>query len=385
MSVKDALRALEQAWRMPDGPVLGLYAFGSVVRGGYRPGLSDVNLLALLAEETPPRPLREAHLPVWEQFGPVLRRPPLLTGPAAWERLGRVNPVLHAAISRHARPIWGPALPAGPAPTGPQAAAWQAWRAWQASAALAAPVLQPDRAADVELGLRRLALGYGVDPEDPSPGALVAATQAQLQAAISGADAKPQPQANAPPLLPELVAIYSLGDDYVFILPDGRPAVWAETDWAAVGESLAGECDAVFSTTVAQGRFIAGELLPIDLALGSLSHVWGTPVLDDVPVSDGALWRASSWAAASPALDALPAAYLTAPEGTLGKVIHDFQNRLLNLQLRQEILFRMGRAPDAEPDEPLPDRKTEPHRRVAAIFDHFHWWAGHYAGLMTGA
>lgn len=87
-------------------------------------------------------------------------------------------------------------------------------------------------------------------------------------------------------------------------------------------------------------------------------------------------------------VNALPHSFLTAAnasDDTLHKLIHDFQNRMLNIQLENELLFRLGLIPAKfVPPEPLPDREASAKQRLTAIFQHLEWWADFYqAALQT--
>ena len=77
----------------------------------------------------------------------------------------------------------------------------------------------------------------------------------------------------------------------------------------------------------------------------------------------------------------LARAYLTATDEQVGKLIHDFANRLHNLQLRHEIFTRLGLAPAVTPPLSIPERTAEARVRVEALFRLLDWWAGTYAAL----
>ncbi len=66
----------------------------------------------------------------------------------------------------------------------------------------------------------------------------------------------------------------------------------------------------------------------------------------------------------------------------MGKLIHDFQNKLLNIQLEHELLVRFGIVQRFTPPEPLPEREAPNHQRIELIFKHFHWWTNFYTDQM---
>jgi hypothetical protein len=78
--------------------------------------------------------------------------------------------------------------------------------------------------------------------------------------------------------------------------------------------------------------------------------------------------------------------YLTAAsDEALHMIVHDYQNRLLNLRLQHELLHRLHGLEAAEPPTPLPSRAAPFAERVAAVMEHLDWWAGHYAALFEQA
>ena len=52
----------------------------------------------------------------------------------------------------------------------------------------------------------------------------------------------------------------------------------------------------------------------------------------------------------------LARAYLSAEDDELGRLIHDFQNRLHNLLLRHEIMIKLSLIEQGDLPKPLPDR-----------------------------
>jgi hypothetical protein len=119
-----------------------------------------------------------------------------------------------------------------------------------------------------------------------------------------------------------------------------------------------------------------------DLRLGRVRHIWGANPLEGVEATTGRILRAAARLAATLHLDALSNAYLTSNDRQAGKIIHDFQNRLLNVQLQHELLHRLAHLPRSEPSPPLPDRHAPAAQRIEAIFAHLDWWAEHYTGQM---
>jgi hypothetical protein len=80
-------------------------------------------------------------------------------------------------------------------------------------------------------------------------------------------------------------------------------------------------------------------------------------------------------------IDELPNIYLTKEnsEESLNKIIHDFQNKMLNIGLEHELLVRFGLSERFVPPTPAPGREAPPQQRIAALFQHLEWWADFYA------
>jgi hypothetical protein len=81
-------------------------------------------------------------------------------------------------------------------------------------------------------------------------------------------------------------------------------------------------------------------------------------------------------------LKSLPHAYFTASDDKLDMLIHDFQNRLLNNQLREELMVRLDNRERVNRPPTLPDRQSPSNVRIDAIFNQFNWWANHYSTIM---
>jgi hypothetical protein len=121
---------------------------------------------------------------------------------------------------------------------------------------------------------------------------------------------------------------------------------------------------------------------PLDHLLFSYNLDWGADVLDIVPKSRRLIMRDAGRLPSNIELAELPHIYLTAGDGEMPMVIHDFQNKLLNVQLRHELLVRTNQAIAALPPHALPGRDVSHENRIRAIFEHLHWWANYYTNSM---
>jgi len=62
-------------------------------------------------------------------------------------------------------------------------------------------------------------------------------------------------------------------------------------------------------------------------------------------------------------------------------LIHDLQNRLLNVQLEHELLYRL--LSFERFDQPaLPDRDAPSTERLDGIFEQLDWWSAQYVAKM---
>ena len=64
-------------------------------------------------------------------------------------------------------------------------------------------------------------------------------------------------------------------------------------------------------------------------------------------------------------------------------LVHDFQNKLLNIQLRQELLCRIMDRKLEFPEQKLPSREAVIEERLQGIMDHLEWWADYYFNKMN--
>lgn len=382
----------------PDSHLQSLYHFGNLSPHPHVPGLSDLSLMALVADTTSLEQVRATFLPLWSQTQPALNRPLAAATAATWQRHLDLNPIVAHHLARRSQRLWGSETPvARQLPPLTERAAFMADIAMQASQALTASLLAPADAPLYQEWLHGVAHLLGLSPSrQTAPASLFAAIQARLTPLLPEAEtspdpahllapprpAEPPPLADAPPMLPELLAIYEKADRLIFVLPDQPPPSWEKMDWLAVAETITGECAALQITTARQLRLAVSYHYPVHYILRSYRHLWGQDVLTDLPVTRRRLWQDAARLPSLLETVQLPQRYLAAADGELSAVIHDFQNKLLNVQLRHELLLRMKIAAKTTPPAPLPPRTDPPAQRIAGIFQHLNFWANLYFGLM---
>jgi hypothetical protein len=180
--------------------------------------------------------------------------------------------------------------------------------------------------------------------------------------------------------VPGLVAIYEKLDYLLLVVAD--IAAVRDYDWAGFGKQLNGMYGGVQVMTADQLRLAIQLEQTLEYVLRSYNHKWGHDVVADLqPPAQFALRDAARFVSQVAIFD-MPHAYFTAEPSQYGKLIHDFQNKLLNARLQNELLARMKFTESKQPPTPLPDRTAPSLDRIAAIFDHLDWWAAYYTNQM---
>lgn len=376
--------------------LLALYAFDSETDGSSQPVMNGLNFLAVVEDEA-----------VLHEIRPVLR--PLLppcppaaifsTSPSLSRHL-KLNPTLAAHLASNGRPLSGQVLNIYPEPvTAAEAISFLTATALNASKALAPGLLPKQEATTAQDQLLQLANHLGLEPvpagEDSSPAATIqtiAAIQGKLANILSNnPDLRWQTPAptGAPPLVDALVAIYEHLDNAIFILPDW-PAEEIEAyinnvDWTAVSESLSGQYRGLQLSTPSQFRLLIQHNAPADFFFQNYTHAWGTNALAAIEVPPSHIYQDLARTASQMEIQDFPWAYLTAEDSQLNRLIHDYQNNLLNIQLREELLHRLTGQPRVSPPIPLPAREAPDEQKVDATLNQFRWWANTYTEKMDNA
>lgn len=390
--MQDAIKAVVAQLTEKMGSQLeAIYLFGSVMDGGYQPGVSDVNLWLVTRNEHNIHEFRAAMQPIWAKYGPILRHAPWLTPRSAFLRHIGLNPLLGYHLAQWGRQVFGKRSLLSKLPKASQHEMYAYWVAelTQASAALVPQLLEPEVAAARLQQLRRLGrqlLGQAA-VEGVTAVTLFARLQAWLQQKTADLPTdQPWPKRLPPDVtLPGLQAIFRESGQIVMVFADLIPRMVEENDWEGLGEDLAGEYKGLRVVTADHLRLIIQYHTPIDITLRRYQHEWGLNPLEDLEIEP---WRVLRTAARLPSYirtAPFPHAYFTSPDDNLGHVIHDFQNRMLNIQLEHELLCRLQNIERFTPEEPLPGPDVDSLERITKIFQHFDWWADHYTQAMRQA
>lgn len=374
------------------GPRLeAAYLFGSFAQGFYQPGESNINLLFLVANDVDLYELRPFFLPLWEKYGAVLGRAPLIATVDTFDRYTRLVPMLARHIVENGRFLIGRSNPiqATPSFDPHEAVARLSTEAMNVSGALLPMLLSPENAAERRVKLRRLArrMWQTPLPETETTVQTFARIQQKLNPQIMRLPAgKLYTNRNIPavtaPFLPGLQTLYKKSENIVMVLANMSAQDILRTDWEQMTDRLTAECEGLILTTAAQISLSLVYDTPIDLKTGVYQYNWGMNHLANLQTSRRQLMRHAATIPAHILLDELPHALLTQADNQLHTLIHDFQNKLLNIQLTHELLQRFGDTDKFTPPLPLPKQDCPPRERISGIMQHFNWWADFYVRQM---
>jgi len=394
--MNEAVKTITRSFpRRLGGQLEAIYLYSSMAQDYHQGGQSDVNLLIVVADGTNIYALRSLFLPVWEKYDSVLQRAPLIAHKSAFARHLQVNPILAHYLAREGQQLYGaPDLLDQflPSVAPHEVYASLAAAAMQSSAALAPDLVDPETAAAASARLRRLL--QQIHSEEALADETAVQLFARLHHSLGPIVAKlpvvqQWPHSKAPaatsPLLPGLQTIYKEADKMVLVLSRLTPQQIVRTEWQKLSERLAGHCNGLYVTSVDQLCLILTYENPLDLLLRRYQHNWGPDFLPSLVLSLRSILRHAARLPSHILVDALPNVYLTMPaddDENLHKLIHDFQNRMLNIRLEHELIARLQGLERFEPPAPVPGRDTPPRQRLDAIFQHLDWWTEYYVEQM---
>lgn len=363
------------------------YLYGSYAQGFYQPGESDINLLVVTDETADIHAVRQAVQKVWTaEVAAAFQHPPALVTQNKLARHLRLNPALASHLVHEGEHLTGEKLVHAPDTLAPaDMLAQDINRAMLLSSVVADHLLEKEIAVERWQQLRQLArrLSRQPQPKDAAAVTLFSLVQRQLQKRfVMLAEQLPGtvlPDEPAPALLPDLQAIYEVTEEVLLVLPDLTDRRLALTDWHEVGDLLAGDYNGIRLTTPAQFYLALKYADPLGIRLMRYSLAWGRDGLGDVPVDAAAICRQAARYTSHILTTVMPQMYLAADDEKVGKVIHDIQNKLLNVQLQHELLHRLLGWERILPPTPLPDRQTPASERIDANLAHLDWWTNYYS------
>ncbi len=388
-AVNDALRQ-EYA-----GNFVCLYLFGSVVSGDYQFGQSDVNLLAVIEGDVDINRLRYALKPIWLEHGDVLRKVPKIGNTRSIDNYLAINPLLAQHIASQGELLHGqPCFAQPPEIDLPEQLARTISLTVQASAAIAPSLLPKKEASEAFMNLRRLfKQTFQKNVEDASQASLLLSQIKQhIHEELRLVPQQPwedTPVRDAPPLISDLRGIYEIENRLLLVLPESDAESIAQRiltiDWPAVAGRVADQFRGLRVATARELRLMLQYEDVSDLYLKSYDHAWGLDPLAGIEVETWRIYRDLARLPAELLVSGLPHAYIASEDADIAMLNHDFQNKLLNIQLRNELLGRLNFQPVSLPPAPLPDIDEPVEQRIDAIFNHLDWWTNQYSASMKSA
>ena len=387
--VKAAVNQVQAALEAALGEgLVALYRYGVREAPHHGPGRAGDKLLVVVADEVEVdlHRLKDTLAPAWKHADGSLHRTPLIARRTAFRRHLQFYPLLADYLSRHGvrlsgQELFNEILGGGDAM---EQAGWLALRTLRASRILAPALIsaeqeQADR-AELKLVARRL-LGAGL-PEKMPTALLFGKIQAALHGlveSVPGREPAPAGQTEAAAGKPPVQAVYDELDRVVCILPELSARQWLQSEWDRLGERLQPHQSWIQVTTARQLSLILRTHGALAFVLGRYEHRSGQNPLSYLEVSLRTVWRNAGRLPSRLSIDDVPGAFLMARDADEAhKVVHDYQNRLLNMRLQHELLHRLHGFEPAAPPEPLPGREKPLPVRVGAILNHLGWWAEYY-------
>ncbi len=368
------------------GPgLIAAYRVPSAGDGYFLPQRFEDTLLLLFDPASPIHQAREALIAQNLAVVDTLEAPPIVATPASLARHVRLFPLFGHHLATHAELLYGerlsPEISAKPHLL--EQLAFLVAEAIACSAALA-----PQNSEHRWLNrLHRLAdhLSGNQNARSASPAELFAQVQVRLRLLFESLPMIGERQASIVESRaePNVQAIYEDEQRLVVIIPPLSGDLLRQIDWTSLSRPMPAHLTALNVATAAQLFFNVQTERPMDFALGCYRRVWGAELLPDLSVSARAVFRQAARKPSALLVDGLLGAYLATNEDEgVHRVIHDYQNRLLNMRLEHELLSRFFGVSPAEPPEPLPRRDEPLAVRIDAIASHLDWWSDHYLGEM---
>jgi hypothetical protein len=372
-----------------------LYSFGGISACTYCTSPNSINLLVVIDDNTPMQEVRQALRQVWQLYSNELGQVPLVARKTTFLRHVKLDPILAYDLVATGEKLAGESLLTGQSVPEPiEFLARIANETMRASAVLAPTMIskqESDRAVTSLLCLANEHLAEEFSPTD-QPAKIYSGVQKYLAYQIGRYDElawNATEESGTAPVLEVLLAVYSMENRLVLVLPDLPAEEFAKRltsiNWGSVASRVAGEYRGLRLTTPAQLRLVLRHEAAADHALGSFEHAWGLDVLSDLNIDRWRILRNLARLPSDILIDTLPRSLIVCNDSDLPVLVHDLQNKILNIQLRTELLSRMEYSVAEMPPDPLPDR-TSPNRiRIEAIANQLEWWASYYHQEMDTA
>ncbi|MEM7332811.1 MAG: hypothetical protein AAF490_12050 [Chloroflexota bacterium] len=369
------------------------FLYGSLAQGFYQEGESDINLFLVISDDSDMHQLRQQFEPIWEQHQDKLKRGPCFAHKHAFERHLQLNTLLAHHVVREGEKLYG-SKPILENKIGSikaaEAYAHLAYEAMVASQALMPTTLDEDTAVVVQRKLHSFVrrIQRGPISKDETNAQLFARIQNYLVPIISKLpEVKAFDETLLPsqtsPILPGLAAIYEETGKLVLAFSQLTPHQLLRTDWKMVTEQVPDSALGVEITGAAQLFLIASYEHPLHMRFRKYEHSWGPDFVSELDPPISQIMRQAARLPSQILVDTMPDAFLTHKEEDYPKLVHDFQNKLLNIQLEHELMVRFGLCERFTPPAPLPGRDEDARVRIDAIFKNLEWWTDFYASQIS--
>ncbi len=188
------------------------------------------------------------------------------------------------------------------------------------------------------------------------------------------------PAMPADPPVPGLYSVMKKAPRHVlFIFDEISAELLKNTDWHALAAEFVPAGSHPIMATFAQVQLVVQYETGVDRALNRCSVLWGNDPFVDIELAPLHVLRHAGRKPCALRMATLPHRYLTCPDPDDGKLVHDFQNQLLNIHLENEILTRLGMSPPFAPAKSMPNRHMPNLMRINKIFSQLDEWVTFYA------
>jgi hypothetical protein len=372
-----------------------LYSFGGLSACTYCASPDGINLLVVINDSTRMQDVRLALRQVWRLHSAELGQVPLVARKESFLRHVKLDPILAYDLVTTGEKLAGESLlTEHPVPDPIEFLARIASETMRASAVLAPSMIsqqETERAVNSLLCLAKEYLAEEFSATD-LPSKIYAGIQRYIAFQVGRYDElawKAEKDSGIAPVLEVLLSVYSMENRLLLVLPD-LPADefavrLASINWRSVARRIAGEYRGLRLTTPAQLRLVLQLEGAADYALGTFEHAWGLDLLSDLEINRWRILRDLARLPSDILIDTLPRSLIVCNDTDLPVLVHDLQNKLLNIQLRTELFSRMEYSVAQIPPEPLPERGEPNHVRIEAIANQLEWWADYYHQEMDSA
>ncbi|MGB3714161.1 MAG: hypothetical protein WA996_07000 [Candidatus Promineifilaceae bacterium] len=372
-----------------------LYSFGGISACTYCTSPDGINLLVVISDNTRMQDVSQALRQVWRLHSAELGQVPLVARRASFLRHLKLDPILAYDLVATGEKLAGESLLTDyPIPDPIELLARIASETMRASAVLAPTMIsqqESDRAVNSLRCLAKEYLAEDYSPADP-PAKIYSGVQRYTAYQVGRYDGlawNANEESRTAPVLEVLLSVYSMDNRLLLVLPD-LPADEladriASTDWRSVASRIAGEYRGLRLTTPAQLRLVLQLERAADFTLGTFELAWGVDLLSDMEINRWRILRDLARLPSDILIDTLPRSLIVCNDSDLPVLVHDLQNKLLNIQLRTELFSRMEYSVAEMPPVPLPDRSAPNHVRIEAIANQLDWWADYYHQEMDSA